>query len=127
MKESSFVSEAILDLDKSLIVKCKLWPCVVNPLTVSVQNSSKKRLILELHIPKQSVKYDDLHIALSYLQKGFYMIKFDITSAYHFIEIFEPHTECLGFSWVNTSGETTYYEFLVFPFCLSCALIFGLK
>ena len=43
IKESSFVPEAILDLlDKGLIVKCKFRPCIVNPVTVSVQNSGKK-------------------------------------------------------------------------------------
>ena len=52
IKERSFVSEAILDLlEKGLIVKCKFRPCIVNPLTVSVQNSGKKRLILDLRIP----------------------------------------------------------------------------
>jgi len=36
-----------------------------------VQNSGKKRLrSVNKHIWKQSIKYDDLHIALSYLKKG---------------------------------------------------------
>ena len=94
LAEYEFVSEAIKDLlDWSLIEKCESPPRVVNPLTVSVQSSGKKKLIPDLrnvnkHIWKQSVKYDDLKIALSYLEKHFYSIKFDITSAYHFCEIF---------------------------------------
>ena len=60
---------------------------------MSTQTSGKKRLILDLrnvnnHIWKQSVKYDDLKIALSYLEKDFHSIRFDITSAYNFCEIF---------------------------------------
>lgn len=127
LSEPEFVSCAIQDLlDRSLIVRCSSPPRVVNPLTVSIQNSGKKRLILDLrnvnkHLWKQSVKFEDLRIALSYLQKGSFMIKFDITSAYHFIEIFEPHTEFLGFSWVRDDGQVIFYKFLVLPFGLSSA------
>ena len=127
LSEYEFVSEAIKDLlDRSLIEECKSPPRVVNPLTVSQQSSGKKRLILDLrivnqHIWKQSVKYDDLKLALSYLQKGFHMIKFDITSAYHFIEVFPLHTEFLGFSWPDKNGKRRYYKFLVLPFGLSSA------
>lgn len=49
------------------------------------------------------------------------MIKFDMTSAYHFIDIFEAHTEYLGFSWVSDEGKTIYYKLLVLPFGLSTA------
>ena len=88
--EPEFVSEAITDLlDRALIEKCKDAPYVVNPLTVSAHSSGKKRLILDLrvvnkHLWKQSVKYEDIKIALAYLQQGFHMIRFDLTSAYHF-------------------------------------------
>jgi hypothetical protein len=63
--ELDFVEEAILDLlDRQLIEKCSIQPYFVNPLTVSVQNSTKKRLILDLrnvnsHIWKQSVIFED--------------------------------------------------------------------
>ena len=102
--ESEFVSEAICDLLKrGLIEKCIDIPYVVNPLTVSVQNNNKKRLILDLrnvnkHVWKQSIKYEDLRIALLYLENGYYMFKFDLKSAYHFVEIYPPHTKYLGFS-----------------------------
>jgi len=127
LAEAEFVKEAIQDLlDRSLIAKCLEPPYVVNPLTVSVQSSGKKRLILDLrvvnkHIWKQSVKYEDLKIALSYLQRGFYMFKFDLTSAYHFINIYEGHTKFLGFSWLDNEGNVLYYKFLVLPFGLSSA------
>ncbi|XP_053378570.1 uncharacterized protein LOC123554439 [Mercenaria mercenaria] len=125
--EADFVEEAISDLlDRRLIEKCDVQPYIVNPLTVSVQNSDKKRLILDLrnvnsHIWKQSVRFEDIKTALSFLYKGHSMIKFDLTSAYHFIEIFRPHTEYLGFSWTDKSGIQTFYKFLVLPFGLSSA------
>lgn len=127
LQESDFVSEAIKDLlDRALIQQCSNVPYVVNPLTVSVQSSGKKRLILDLrvvnkHLWKQPVKYDDIKVALSFLQKCSYMIKFDLTSAYHFVEIFSPHTEYLGFSWPDKSGKVIFYKFLVLPFGLSTA------
>ena len=93
---------------------------------MSTQTSGKKRLILDLrnvnkHIWKQSVKYDYLKIALSYLEKDFYSIRFDITSAYHFCEMFYPHTEFLCFSWLDTHGKRVFYKFLVLPFGLNSA------
>ena len=127
ISNADFVSEAIQDLlDRALIEICNYSPLVVNPLTVSVQHCGKKRLILDLrvvnkHLWKQKVKFEDIRIALSYLEKGFYQIKFDLTSAYHFIEIYKPHTEFLGFSWPDKSGNIIYYKFLVLPFGISTA------
>ena len=46
------------------------------------------------------------------------MIKFDIHSAYHFLDIYPPHTEFLGFSWV-VDGVAKFYRFLVLLFGLS--------
>jgi hypothetical protein len=89
----------------------------VNPLTVSIQSNGKKRLILDLrevnvHLWKQSVKYDDLRLALLYLEKGFWMIKFDIHSAYHFIDIFMPHTEYLGFLCLSLHNDARISQVL---------------
>ena len=125
--EPEFVSEAIKDLlDRGLIRKCDNPPYMVNPLTVSVPASGKKRLILDLrevnkHVWKEKIKYEDIKVALDFLEKGFYMIKFDITSAYHFINVADNHTDFLGFSWVGDAGNTVYYKFLVMPFGLCCA------
>ena len=47
--EDKCVAQAIKDLlDRNLVEKCSEVPLVVNPLTVSVQSSGKKRLILDL-------------------------------------------------------------------------------
>ena len=56
---------------------------MVNPLSVSVQPNGKKRFILDLryvnkHLIKQRVKYEDWKVALSYFQKGGFMISFDL-------------------------------------------------
>ena len=45
---------------------------------------------------------------------------FDLHSAYHHIDIFEPHTEFLGFSW-QFGGSVKYFRFKVLPFGLSSA------
>ena len=50
------------------------------------------------------------------------MIKFDIHSAYHFVDIYLPHTEFLGFSWTDAdTGKCVFFKFLVLPFGLSSA------
>lgn len=127
LNHPDFVSEAIKDLlDRGLIEKCREKPYVVNPLTVSIQNSGKKRLILDLrevnvHLWKQAVKYEDIKVALSYMKKGCFQIKFDLTSAYQFVDIYYPHTIYLGFSWVDKDGSIVFYKFLVLPFGISSA------
>ena len=49
------------------------------------------------------------------------MIKFDICSAYHFIDIRLPDTEYLAFSFPDPKGTSHYYKFLVLPFRLGVA------
>ena len=125
INEYQFVSDSIKNLlDRNLIQKCDNLPYVVNPLSVSVRDTGKKRLILDLrivnkHVWKQSVKYDDIKIALSFLEKDHWMVKYDIHSAYHFVDIYPPHTDFLGFSWNDVNGNVSYFKFLVLPFGLS--------
>lgn len=126
LNNSDFVDTAINDLLlRGLIIETTNIPLAVNPLTVSIQSNGKKRLILDLreinrHLYKQSVKFEDIKTAQMYINEGSYMFKFDIHSAYHHIDIYEPHTEYLGFSWV-VHGVRKYYKFLVLPFGLSTA------
>ena len=47
------------------------------------------------HLWKMPIKYDDIKVALDYLQKYFFMITFDLTSAYHFVDRYSQHTEYL--------------------------------
>ena len=66
LQHKTFVLEAISHLEKKgLAARCSEKTFIVSPLTVSVQNNGKKRLILDLrlvnkHIWKQSVKFEDL-------------------------------------------------------------------
>ena len=68
LKASDFVSEAILELlsDNRVKESFSYTPDILNPLTVSIQSSSKKRLILDLshinmHVFKQNFKCECLH------------------------------------------------------------------
>lgn len=75
-----FVEEAISELLVShRIFESDSLPHNVNPLSVSVQSSGKKRLILDLrlinkHLWKQSVKFEDLKVALNYLDRGHFFV-----------------------------------------------------
>ncbi|VDI82350.1 Hypothetical predicted protein [Mytilus galloprovincialis] len=90
---AEFVSEAISDLLKNnCIVQVKSRPHVVNPLTVSVQSSGKKRLILDLrlvneHVWKSKIKFEDWRVALQYFDRNNYTFKFDLRSGYHHLDI----------------------------------------
>ena len=94
LNHESFVVQAITDLlSKGLIEECSNKPYVVNPLTVSVQNNEKKRLILDLrhvnkHLWKSKIKFEDIKVAMNFIEKDFYFSKFDLHSAYHHVDIF---------------------------------------
>ena len=125
-EHTQFVSESIIKLlEEGRIQECSSKPTVVNPLSVSVQPSGKKRLILDLrkvnlHIWKEKVKYEDLKTALLYLKKGKFMFSFDLKSGYHQIDIHPEQTQYLGFSW-KFGNIIRYFKFLVLPFGLSSA------
>jgi hypothetical protein len=48
------------------------------------------------------------------------MIKYDLKSGYHYVEIHKAFQQYLGFSW-SVNGEIKYYVFTVLPFGLSSA------
>ena len=77
-------------------------PYIVNPLSVSVQPSGKKRLILDLrhvnlHVFIRKFRCEDISVALQIFSKGFYLFKFDLKSGYHHVEIFPDHRKYLAF------------------------------
>ena len=81
-------------------------------MTVFIQSNKKKRLILDLravneHLWKQSVKFEDMRTARQHIKLKSSMFAFDIHLAYHHVDIYEPHTECLGFSW-TVNGYITF-------------------
>lgn len=119
LKDSHFVSEAISDLLRTKILDHQ--PDITNPLSVSVQPSGKKRLILDLRhvnlcVFTRKFSCEDISVALQIFAKGFYLFKFDLKSGYH-------HVEILAFSWDFGDGVVKYFQFTVLPFDLSSAFI----
>ena len=99
---------------------------VINPLSVSVQSCGKKRLILDLryvnqHIFKQRIKFEDWRVGLDCFEKGNHFTKFGLKSGYHHLDVFPDHQRFLGFSWVMSDGEPSFFMFTVLPFGLSSA------
>ena len=94
MKDTDFVSEAISDLLRTKRVEILgHQPDIVNPLSVSVQPSGKKRLILDLrhvnlYVFKRKFRCEDISVAIQIFSKGCYLFKFDLKSGYHHVEIF---------------------------------------
>lgn len=123
-----FVEEAIDELlSSNRVLEVESPPHVVNPLSISVQPNGKKRLILDLrhvnkHLKKQKVKYEDWKTALSYFQKGSYMVSFDLKSGYHHVDIHPDYQSFLGFRWKFSNNNLfRYFVFTVLPFGLSSA------
>ena len=88
LMHSDFVEQAILELLQSdRVIEISEPAFLVNPLSVSVQATGKKRLILDLrhvnqYIVKAKIKYEDWKVGLKYFQKGSFMISFDLKSGY---------------------------------------------
>ena len=57
---------------------------------------------------------------INYVVKHGYLIKFDLRSGYHHIDIFHEHQSYLGFCW-PINGQMGYFKFTVLPFGLSSA------
>ena len=79
-----------------------LAPHVVNPLSVSIQSCGKKRLIPDLrhvnkHIWKNKFKFEDVKNACVYLPFDHFMLKFDLKSGCHHIDILQEHQIFWGF------------------------------
>ena len=116
------VNDAILELlNTARVMELYKPPHVVNPLSVSIQPNGKKRLILDLRyinnfLIKRKVKYEDWKVALSYFQKGSFMITFDLKSGYHLVEIHPDHLTFLGLAWKFPKEASIRY--LCFQFSL---------
>ena len=124
-----FVEEAIQELlasSRISEVHSKAQLHVINPLSVSVPASGKKRLILDSRkvkqcLYKQKFKFEDYKHALAYFRPSCFFTKFDLKSGYHHVEIFPDHRKYLGFSWKFHNGQIRYFMFNVLPFGLSTA------
>ena len=106
IQHSEFVELAISDLlIAGSVVECVCAPTVVNPLSVLIQASGKKRLILHLRYPNQflmksKIKFEDAKTMLySFIDcSQNWLFSFDIKSGFHHINIFLPNQEFSGFS-----------------------------
>ena len=77
-------------------------PAVINPLSVSIQKSGKKCLILDLrhvnqYLFKTNFRCKDVSIAREVLNPGDFMFSFKLKSGYHHVEIFPEHRQYLRF------------------------------
>ena len=109
---SNFVESAITELISSgSVLECLSASLTVNPLSVSIQSSGKKRPILDL-------RYPNSFLILSCLMDcpQNWIFSFDIKSGYHHINI--SPDDFLGFSLVF-NGVLKYFKFTVLPFVLA--------
>lgn len=126
LQSAPFFEKAITELlNKKLVPECFEPPYCVNPLTVSAPLNKKPRLILDLRhvnacVIKRKFKFEGSSEGLDFAKKVCFMIKFDLTSGYHHINIYSDFVRYLGFSW-NFKGSDRYFVFPVLPFGLSSA------
>ena len=129
LREADFVDQAIAELlAHNRVEELSSPPVILNPLTVSAQNSGKKRLILDLrhinlHIFKQKFKCEGLHTICDVFSKHYFVFSIDPKSGYHHVDIFPEHRAFLAFTWDFGTGVARYFQFTVLPFGLSTKLL----
>ena len=133
LREADFVDQAMAELlAANHVEELSSPPVILNPLTVSVQTSEKKRLILDfrhinLHVFKQKFKCEGLHTIRDVFSKHYFVFSFDLKSGYQHADIFPEHRAFLAFSWDFGTGVARYFQFTVLPFRLSSALFIFTK
>ena len=126
LKNSDFVKTAIKQLlSEGKIEECATAPFSVNPL--SVVEGKKKRLVLDLRqvnkflfIPK--FHYEDLSSLSQVFAKDDWFFNWDLKSGYHHVNIYKPHQQYLGFSWI-IDGMQRFFVLRVSPFGLATACL----
>ena len=121
---SEFVIQSVSELLKNGAAKLvSKPPLVVNPITVSVQNNGKKRLICDLRyvnsfLAKQKFKLDDLKTALPSFRKDSFAFTFDLKKSYYHVNLHPDVVQYFGFSF-EYKGERLYGVYTVGPFGLA--------
>ena len=131
LKNKDFIEESISELLKcGSVIEAEKPPEAINPLSVSINSSGKKCLILDLryvntHVYKDKIKFEDWKYFENYLEgKEGYLFKFDLKNGYHHSDIFEAHQKFLGYSWIF-KGNIKFSIFTVLPLGVtSAAFIF---
>ena len=124
LDNSDFVQETILNLLETGRIIESFFPCkVINPLTVSINSTGKKRLILDLRyinqfVWKEKFKLEDWRVLFEYVHKGDFMFVWDLSSGYHHFDLFRGHQQYFGFSF-NFQGRPRYFYYTVLMFGLS--------
>ena len=117
MQESAFVENAINELiSLDCTTEVSTPPMVINPLSVSIQKSGKKRLILDLrhvnqYLFKSKFQCEDVSVAKEVLNPSHFMLAFDLKSDYHHVEIFPDHRPYLSFVWIFS-----FFSFALRPY-----------
>ncbi|XP_065915901.1 uncharacterized protein [Dysidea avara] len=121
-----FVTDSVQELVNNRCVReVGTRPTICSPLSVVASHSGKHRLVVNLRhlnqfLRKDHFKYEDLRIATLMFEKGDFLMKFDLKSGYHHLDIIEEHQSFLGFAW-DLKGVPKYFVFTVLPFGLASA------
>ena len=121
-----FVKEAVSELLASgRIIEATEKPYVINPLTVAINDSGKRRLVLDLrhiniHLWKNKSTYEGTETLLNYLEQDCFLTSLDMKSGYHHIDINKEQWTYLGFSFEENNIQK-HFTFTVLPFGLSTA------
>ena len=124
LKNSDFVKTAMKQLlSEGKIEECASAPFCVNPL--SVVEGRKKRLVIDLrHVNKflfiPKFHYEDLSSLSQVFARDDWFFSWDLKSGYHHVNIYKPHQQYSGFSWV-IDGVQRFFVFRVLPFGLAIA------
>ena len=117
LEQPVFVESAINDLViNGCVTEGFEASIIINPLSVSIQKSGKKRLILDLRQVNQFLykcrfRCEDLYIEI--LKPGDFMFTFDLKSGYHHVKIFPELRKYVSF-------DVFFRAHQVFPvFCSS--------
>ncbi len=96
-------------------------PRVVNPFSVSIQSSGKKRLIadhLKKYLKTPSFKIDDLNTAMPSLEEVEFLFAFDLEKGYYHIDLDPEVQDFFGFAF-QVNGKTYYSRYTIGPFGLA--------
>ena len=101
-------------------------PVILNPFTVSVQTSGRKRFILDfthinLHVLSRNLSAKVLHTICDVFSEHYFVFSFDLSPGIHHVDIFPDHRPILAFSWDFETGVARYFQFTVLSFGFSSA------
>ena len=101
LEQSAFVENAINDLIRQgCVTEVFEQLIIIKPLSVSIQKSGKKRLILDLRhvnlfLYKKKFRCEDLRVTKEILTPADYMFSFDLKSGYQHVDIYSDHRNYL--------------------------------